>query len=285
MSKEPVVAEAKKTKAPAPQEGDKPAEAAAPKPKKTMMLVGGSAFLATVLGVLAATMAVPVKKPEPRLEGPFIAKLSSSDIQVNLAGEGSKRYLVCALQAEYHTYDESYVSARIGGGGAKGGGEHSGGATEDPLYAAMLKDALIGVAATKTRDEVTNPVLVESFLEEVRKAIDPVLFPVCIGDAKSMQASDSLSGLRTGESNMQASLRGLLYEHALHVDGPRRTLRLDNGPVVQFEGREHDLRVVDGDDKDIYVDVSALKPGFLGDIHVGVAGKVRRIYRDSFLVQ
>ena len=285
MSKEAVVADAKKTKAPAPQEGDKPAEAAAPRPKKTAIFVGASAVIVMALGLVAATMAVPAKKPEPRLEGPFIAKLSSSDIQVNLAGEGSKRYLVTTLQAEYHTYDEAYVSARIGGGGAKGGGEHGGGATEDPLYAAMLKDALLAVASTKTRDEVTNPVLVESFLEEVRKAIDPVLFPVCIGDAKSMQSSDSVSGLRTGQSIMQASLRGLLYEHALHVDLARRTLRLDTGPVVQFDGREHDLRVVDGDDKDIYVDVSELKPGFSGDIHIGVAGKVRRIYRDSFLVQ
>ena len=283
MSKEAVVADAKKTKAPAPEAGDKPAEAAAPKPKKTMVVVGASALIVMALGLVAATMAVPARKPEPRLEGPFIAKLSSSDIQVNLAGEGSKRYLVTTLQAEYHTYDEAYVSARIGGGGAKG--EHGGGATEDPLYAAMLKDALLAVASTKTRDEVTNPVMVESFLEEVRKAIDPVLFPVCLGDAKSMQSSDSVSGLRTGQSIMQASMRGLLYEHTLRVDGPRRTLRLDTGPLVQFDGREHDLRVVDGDDKDIYVDVSELKPGFSGDVHVGVAGKVRRIYRDSFLVQ
>jgi len=285
MSKEAAVAEAKKTKAPAAQEGDKPAEAAASKPKKTLVIAGASMLIALALGLIAATMAVPAKHPEPRLEGPFIAKLSSSDIQVNLAGEGSKRYLVTTLQAEYHTYDEAYVSARIGGGGAKGGEHGGGGATEDPLYAAMLKDALLAVASTKTRDEVTNPVMVESFLEEVRKAIDPVLFPVCIGDAKAMQMSDSISGLRTGQSIMQASMRGLLYEHVLHVDGPRRTLRLDNGPVVQFDGHEHDMRITDSDDKDIYIDVSELKPGFSGDVHIGVAGKVRRIYRDSFLVQ
>jgi hypothetical protein len=220
-----------------------------------------------------------------RLEGPFVTKLSTSDIQVNLSGEGSKRYLVMQLQAEYYTYEEAYVTARIGGAG--GSGEHGGGgaAAEDPRYSAMLKDALLGVAATKSREQVTNPVAVESLLEEIRAAVDPVLFPVCVGNAHSSRDADTVSGLRTGESSMRSTLRGLLHEHVLHIDSPHQTIRLDSGPPVHFEKTNHDLRVPDADDKDVYLDISDLKSDFTGDVHVGVAGRVRKIYRDRFLVQ
>jgi len=80
-------------------------------------------------------------------------------------------------------------------------------------------------------------------------------------------------------------MRGLLHEHELHVDATRNTIRLDDGPTIQFVGKEHDLRVVNGRGEDVYVDVSQLAPDFRGEVHVGVAGKVRKIYRDSFLVQ
>ena len=35
----------------------------------------------------------------------------------------------------------------------------------------------------------------------------------------------------------------------------------------------------------VYVDTTAFKPEFDGDVAVGIAGKVRRIYREKFLVQ
>jgi hypothetical protein len=266
--------------------GDKPGDKgsdrgaeAAPRSRKPVFLGGGVAAL-LALAFLAATMATPRKPATPRLEGPFVIKLSASEIQVNLAGDNSKRYLVMSLQAEYFAYGEHYVQARVGGaaGGHGGGGE-------DPHYAAMLKHALLSVSATKTREQVTDPVMVEAFFEEVREVVDPVLFPVLVGHGQTPEDPDLASGLRGGESMADARMRGLLQEHVLHVDAQRRTIRLDDGPVTEFRGGERDLRVVDARGDDVYVDVSGLEPAFRGEVRVGVAGKVRKIYRDSFLIQ
>ena len=76
----------------------------------------------------SAPEAVPKKAHEPELEGPFVAKLSKTDIQANLAGADGKRYVVMSLQAEYYAYDESYVQGRLGGGA--GGGGHGGASAE-----------------------------------------------------------------------------------------------------------------------------------------------------------
>lgn len=248
-----------------------------PRSKKPLIIGGGVAGL-LALAFVAATMAVPKKVPEPRLEGPFMIPLSSSDIQVNLAGDGGKRYLVMLLQAEYYTYDEHYVQARIGGGG------HGAGA-EDPHYTAMLKNALLGIAATKKLSDVTDPTMVGAFMEQVREAVDPIVFPVCVGHAYTAKEVDPESGLRAGESIFESTMRGLLHEHELHIDATRSTIRLDEGPVTEFEGGEHDLRLVDQKGDDVYVDVSELKAGFRGSVHVGVPGHVRKVFRDKFLIQ
>jgi hypothetical protein len=255
---------------------------AAPKSGGRKLLLGGGGIVAVLgLALALALMGVPVKQPEvPRLEGPFVTGLSKSDIQVNLSGEGSKRYLVMRLNAEYYAYDEAYVAGRLAGGD---GTEAA--ASEDPLYTATLQDAMLRLAATKTRDQVTDPVMIDAFLEELREAVDPVLFPVCIGDSKSQRQRDSVSGLRTGDSTLESSLRGLLHESALLVDAAAKTISLDGGPPVRFEGTERDLRVVSKDGASAYVDVTGIVPEFSGEVPIGVPGRVRGIYRESFLVQ
>jgi hypothetical protein len=71
----------------------------------------------------------------------------------------------------------------------------------------------------------------------------------------------------------------------LYVDAGQRTIRLDDGPLTELVGDERDLRLVDAKGDDVYVDVTGLNPRFRGEVHVGVAGRVRKIYRDSFLIQ
>jgi hypothetical protein len=253
-----------------------------PKKKRTPVLLGGGAIAMITLAYMLSLMAVPKKeRSDPHLDGPFVTKLSKTDIQVNLAGESSKRYLVMALNAEYFAYDEHYVTGRLGGGDDG----HGAAGVEDPLYTAMLKDALLKLAATKSRDQVTDPVLIDAFLEDVRAVVDPVLFPVYIGDSHSPRQADSRSGLRTGESILESSLRGLLHEHALHVDSKRQTIAFDDGAPVAFEGRERDLELANQAGVTVFVDVTELNPEFHGEVPIGVPGKVRRIYRDSFLVQ
>jgi flagellar basal body-associated protein FliL len=270
----------KTTKAPAAEAG-KPAEGGGAKKKRLGVLA--ALAVAGACGALAAVVALPHKEPpKPVLEGPFVAHLSKENLQVNLAGENGKRYLVLSLNAEYFAYSETYVTARLGGG--KDGG-HGGEAAEDPLYTAMLKDTLLRMAARKTREQVEDPVQMEAFLMELRAAVEPLLFPVCVGDAMGPQQADSKSGLRAGESVMESTLRGLLHDHALHVDAVRRTIRLDEGPAASFRGDERDLRVTGADGEFVHVNVAGLDPAFVGEVPVGAAGRVRRIYRDQVLVQ
>src|SRR5262245_2998565 len=99
--------EAKKDdkKAEGAAEGAGASPAASSTKSKTPVLVGGSVAL-VALGWIFSTMAVPHKDDEHahHLEGPFVARLSKSELQVNLAGESSKRYLVMMLNGEYMAY-------------------------------------------------------------------------------------------------------------------------------------------------------------------------------------
>jgi hypothetical protein len=268
-------------------EGGKAPEAEAAKKSKTPVVIGGSALAMVALGYILSMMAVPTKKPtKPELEGPFVVSLAKSDIQVNLAGEGNKRYLVMKLQAEYFAYDEVYVAGRLGVASGHGGGSHGGEPpVEDPIYTAQLKNALLRLGATRTREMVTDPMLVDSFLEDVRQVVDPILFPIYIGDSQSPHASDKTSGVKVGDSSSEADFRGLLHEHALEIDNLKKSIRLDDGPWVEYEGHERDLVVTSRAGEKVYVNLTGLKPDFSDKIPIGVPGRVRAIYRESLLVQ
>jgi hypothetical protein len=257
----------------------------APKSKKPL-IVGVGAIVVVVFGGLMSMMAMPKKKLDHHLlEGPFISKLCKNEIQVNLAGEGSKRYLAMELNVEYFAYEESYVTARLGTGGAAGGGEHGGdkAGSGDPLYLAMLQDSLLQITSRKTRDQVTDPCRSKRSSKK-RVAVDP-LFPVRVGDAHGQMQADSKSGLRAGESIDESTFRGYLYEHNIQLDATKRTLKLDDGPTLTYQGTERDLKVDNGKKQFVRVDVSTVDPEFVGNVPIGIAGKVRRIYRDKFLVQ
>src|SRR5262245_38747809 len=95
----------------ATEKDEKGAAAETPPRKKTPNYIGSGAVVLLTVAYVLATMAVPKAAPAiPHLEGPFVAKISKTDIQVNLAGESSKRYLVMSLNAEYMAYEESYVT-------------------------------------------------------------------------------------------------------------------------------------------------------------------------------
>lgn len=267
------------------KKGEGQPEGAAPGKSRMPAVLGGGALATIALGWVLATMAVPKKDhDEPKhLEGPFVARLSKSEIQVNLAGESSKRYLVMMLNGEYMAYDEAYVNGRLGIGG--GGGGHGDAPAEDPLYTIQLKNALLSLASTRTREQVTDPVQIESFLEEARRLVEPVLFPVYIGDSHSPNHADSKSGLKLGESMHDSEMRGLLHDHSIEVDAVKKRLRFDAGPAVDYEGDERDLELVNEDGDKVWVDLRDLKEDFAGKVAIGVPGRLRKIYRESFLVQ
>lgn len=252
-------------------------EAGSSNKNKLPLILGGGALSMIAVGYMLSLMAIPSKEtPKPHIEGPFVSPLSKTDVQVNLAGEGGKRYLLMALQAEYLAYDESYVKGRLG---------LTDGGTEDAVYTAQLKDALLGIASTKTREQVTNPVLLDGFLEEVRVALEPILFPVYIGDTHLPGAADTASGLRVGDSATEIRFRGFLHDHSVFVDGPRQRARFDSGALVTFEGNERDLWLTNEKGDRVTINVTNVNPEFAGEVAIGVPGKVRRIYRNSLLVQ
>lgn len=257
------------------------AEQAEAPPSKAKLWIAGAA-IACVAGAAAAFAVMPKHPdPKPELEGPFVAKLSKEDVQVNLAGENGKRYLVLGLNAEYFAYDESFVAARLGNAAA-------GAATpgvEDPLYTAMLKDLLVRMASRKTREHVEDPVQMEAFLMEIRAQVEPLLFPVCIGDSVGPQHADTESGLRVGESIMDSTMRGMLHDHHLEVSAPTKTVKLDKGQPIAFTGDERDLKLADENGQFLFVNVTGLDPKFVGNVQIGVAGHVRRIYRGQLLMQ
>ena len=257
-------------------------EAGAAAKSKTPMIVGGGALGMIALGWMLALLAVPHKDDEAshHLEGPYVARLSKNEIQVNLTGESSKRYLVMMLNGEYMAYDEEYVNGRLGIGGG-----HDGAPAEDPLYTVQLKNALLGLASTRTREQVTDPVQIEAFLEEARRMVEPVLFPVYLGDSHSPHHEDSASGLRLGESNHDSKMRGLLHEHALVVDSAKDKIRLDDGETVEYTAKDRNLKLTNLNGDEVWIDVTGLKEGFSGSVPIGVPGRLRKIYRESFLVQ
>ncbi len=271
---------AKKADAKTADAANSASEAAGPKSKKMAWIVG--LVIACATGATLAVTALPKKaEPTPTLDGPFVAALAKASVQVNLAGENGKRYLVLGLNAEYFAYDERYTIARLGGGGDG----HGGVGAPDPLYTAMLTDSLLRIAGGKTREQVEDPVQMEAFLMEIRAAVEPLLFPLCVGDSIAPQVADSHSGLRVGESVMDSTLRGLLHEHCLQLDVHKKTVRLDDGPETAFKGDERDLRITGANGEVVFLNVSSLEPEFAGKVPIGVAGRVRRIYREQVLVQ
>ena len=236
--------------------------------RRKAFTLGGVLALAVGVAYIASLMAIPSRSEERLFEGPFISPLATEKIQVNLKGQDSKRYLVMMLSAEYDAYDKAYVAARI----------------QNPLYHAMFKDAVISLTSNKTIEQVTDAVERDIFMQEIVDAVEPLLFPVLVGDAAT-GATDSESGLRAGVSIVRSTMRGPHFDHVLHVDTDERTISLDDGAPVKFRGTENDLMLGDANGNTVYVDVTRVVEHFIGDVNVGVWGHIRNVYRDSYLIQ
>lgn len=247
----------------------------AAKPKKKAVFLGGGIVSLIGLAWVLSLVAVPKSagqhdEQEHRIGGPFVADVSpSAGFQVNLAGDGGKHYLSLKLNVEVDAFEEAYVTARA----------------SQPLYQAKLTDAVLRTAAQKTKGELDNAVGREVFRDELREALDPVLFPVHVGDEHGPEVAHEASGLRFGRSIARSTLRGLFYDHGLHVDAARKSVRLDDGKDVVFQGDENDLFVGDARGKGVYVDVSGLHPDFVGEVRTGTFGRVRNVYFNTFLTQ
>jgi len=238
--------------------------------RRTGLVMGGGALALIATAGIAALLAVPSKPVQKSFAGPFVMSLSQEpQLQVNLAGQGNKRFLVMILKVEFDAYDQAYGQGRIA----------------DPLYSARLQDRLLSIASQKTSDEVLDRATQELFLREIEQAVEPLLFPIHVGETAHHTQRDEKSGLRPGASAARSTMRSPLHSRSLHVDAPARTLRLGDGAEVRFEGTEEDLELVDADGKTVHVDVTGLKPEFQGSVPVGVQGRLRDVYKVKFIVQ
>ena len=246
------------------------AEGARPRKKKGLFLGGGVVGL---IGLAYCTflMAVPGVEERPELDGPFMTELlgEEGEVSVNLTGHSNSHYLQVRLRAEYSAYEEAYVMAR----------------TTDPLYVAMLTDRTIVLLSGKTKEDVDGVAGKDVLREELRTELGPILFPVHVGDTTTPSHRDPESGLTVGLSSDKGTMRGLFHDHVLKVDGPGRTIALDEGEPVAFDGDEMDLMLTDAQGDTLYVDVSGLDPGFEGEVQVGVHGRIRSVYFSKLMTQ
>jgi len=243
-------------------------EVAAAKPgKKKALMFGGGGVAVLALAYVAALMALPSKHEGARLRGPFVAPLTETKVQVNLSG--SKSFLVVNFNLIYEAFEQAYYIRR----------------SLDPVYTAELTDVLVGIASAKTREEVSDRVNKPIILEEIRQAVDPLLFPVHLGEGDDPNRPDKVSGLAPGLSNHLGTYRPVFGEQVLHVDAIARTLRLGDGPTVTWTAGQNDVQVANELGQTLYVDTSHVTPDFKGDVPLGVRGRIRRLLWNEVLIQ
>ena len=193
-----------------------------------------------------------------------MAPLSPNKLQVNL--NDGRSYLVLNLNIKFDAYAADYVTTR----------------TSDPVCNAEVRDQLVEISSAKSRQEVSDKVLKPVYLEEIRQAVEPLLFPVHIGDGAGPNDADPLSGIVAGET--PSTFRGLFEDHKLAVDNVEKKLVFDDGQPISFNGDERDLAVTCGEGV-IYLNLTGLVADFKGDVKVGVKGRVKRVLWEEVLIQ
>ena len=237
------------------------------KPSKSrgpLKLLLGVVLLVATGGALA-TMAIPSKPVEFKLGGPYFARLLDKDIVVSTPDGNATRYLKFRVDCEFASYDETYVTTRAA----------------DPFFVPYLHSEAQTIASARTLDKSVIGAERAEFCAALRSGLEPIVFPIHVGETINPLDADPASGLRPGVSHHQASFRGRFHDWTMKVDGPARTLQLGEGNPVTFAGNEDDLEVRCQLGDTIYVDVTHLDPEFSGDLKVGVHGKLRNILLEA----
>ncbi len=222
------------------------------------------------LGAALAVMAIPSgPKETPKFTGPYFHQLFTKQVVSNTRDNDFKRFIKTNPQVEFFAYDGDYLINR----------------NQDSLYKAWLDDSFNSLVAGKKLDEIYNGSNRERFAQEIRHAIEPALFPVHIGDTGSPLEADPQSGLRPGDSYRQSTFAGAFWEHTLTIDAEARTLMIDEGEAIAYNGEELDLKVTASNGEYIFVDVSNMAEDFSGEIPLGVHGRIRQVFITDYLAQ
>jgi flagellar basal body-associated protein FliL len=254
---------------PKPQDAEGGEAESGPKRAKSPKRMAAAALIVIALGSIAALVAVPSKQSVHRFHGPFNHSLFEEKFNTNLKDNQQRRYLQTLLDCMYFAYSETYLAERA----------------KDPLYEPMLRDAVGRTISDRTLQETYEGPNREVFLEALRDVLNPILFPLHIGDTTQPMQLDEDSGLRPGISFNKATFRGRFWDHVLHVNAPAKTLCVDDGLTVTFLGDEEDLFVGTETGESIFVDVSEIVPDFVGDVHIGVHGRIRQLFARELIAQ
>ncbi len=251
-------------------EGDEQAKPAK-KSRKAVKLFGGLIALVAT-GSALAMMAIPAKVERPRMAGPFEFKIFELDdeptLTTNTQDDNFSRYVKFEPITTVFAYDENYPNLR----------------REESGFIVAMRTALSRTTLQYKLDHIfENP---DNFNEELRQAAEPILFPVCFGDAIESFLADPESGLMPGDSQeTSGTFRGDFHMNKILIDGARGTLQINaDGPVQSFNGNERNLMVEDREGKVIFVDVTGVDESFEGSIQLGVKGRIRRLTA-TFLAQ
>jgi len=239
------------------------------KSKKGISLLGGMLGLVGV-AYLGATMGTPTIEPIPQFQGPQATPLTGEGTsQVNLSNPEGNDYFLMGLNAEYDAYEVGYLDAQL----------------ENLVIRNRLKDVLLTLGAAESRESLSSINQAEAFLLKVRDAIAPICFPVHLGDAPGPLDPDSNSGLKPGDSHAKATLRGRYHDHVLKVDATKKTLQLDEGEPTAYIGDEMDLMVANQEQNFVFVDVTEIKADFVGELKIGVKGRLRAVLKENWTYQ
>lgn len=237
--------------------------------KKKKIMLGGGVAAVVATGAIAAMMAMPSADVKPILEGPFTFPLFEEQFHCNIQVQGRTRFLQMTPDVFYYAYDKGYVASR----------------SLDELYGPSVRDKVFRVSTSTSLDGIYGEVGKSTFMEELRDALDPIIFPVHIGDTSLPLDIDDESGLRPGVSSDQNTFRGHFHDHVLHVDAAKRTLKIDDGPEVTFEEDDPNVKVLSTDGAVLYIDTTPVDPEFVGEIPVGIKGKIRQVLPTGLMVQ
>lgn len=239
------------------------------KTKKNKLFLGGAFAGVVAAGVIAAMIAVPSVDEKPVFDGPFTFPLFEQQFSCNIQVQSRKRFLQMSPDVFYYAYDKGYLATR----------------TLDELYRPSVYEAVFRVSTSTSLDGIYGEVGETTFTEELREVLDPILFPAHIGNTTLPMDIDGESGLRPGMSSDLNTFRGHFHDHVLHVDAPQRKLQVDDGPEVTFEKGDPNVKLLTSDGTALYVDTSPLDPEFVGDVPVGIKGKIRQIVPTGLVVQ
>jgi len=241
----------------------------APAKSKGPIKIVALILIMIALGGGAAFLAIPSKEAVKRFKGAFHCALIEDKFSTNLRDANQTRFLQIQLHGIYFAYEQSYAVKRM----------------SDPMYQPLLLTVVGELISSKfIADSAEGPAR-ESFLEELREKLDPVVFPVHIGKTTFPLDRDAESGLRLGSSFSKATFRGRFYDHVLKVDAQARTLQIDDGEVVEYMANDNNVAVPTSDGQVLYVDTTDVQEDFLGEVRVGAFGSLAKVLAPEFIIQ